>query len=553
VHPSGQRKILELLGISPELKTSSERFDATLADAYCFYAALGRTLGASALQSLTSEIGVHINFESRIEFFHKSIRQKVGRAFRQFEAASLEAYLLTPLTGSRPKLVRLSKARNPNRAECPTCPAESTRELQSAIDLAPPVGASPATVATVLADVDPLPLSPAALVSVAPMVEAIEEPAPAVHEANEMLLADLDEASDSRFLKNGTRVRVKAESGQGNRGLHGDGIPCAVIVGYDGCGVYRVRRATADVNVQRNRERRVHGSWLVLLDEVRTVASGEDFQRNGKPDARHARSINSSEKRAKIAEAKQNIAESCHRDVSIEAAALRARNEMLEARCAEDALACELKDMRKLLAEKEEVIDQLFVTWKREKNKTRNANNRSRARKKDADLSLARVKSLEKKVERLEGERACDSAAVDRGSSVAESSDTGKPELWKLLGLRCTKYSQDVVELGLTLMAQHLSAPQARAVLRTFLRIEYPEKDEGVHYRVPGEGRFKEWRRMLEHICHHLALFALSCAREAQDSNGSSCHSARGVRCEGCCSLGRTRDFDQRFHLLSTA
>ena len=116
-------------------------------------------------------------------------------------------------------------------------PAESTRELQSAIDLAPPVGASPATVATVLADVDPLPLSPAALVSVAPMVEAIEEPAPAVHEANEMLLADLDEASDSRFLKNGTRVRVKAESGQGNRGLHSDGIPCAVIVGYDGCGV----------------------------------------------------------------------------------------------------------------------------------------------------------------------------------------------------------------------------------------------------------------------------------------------------------------------------
>jgi len=103
-----------------------------------------------------------------------------------------------------------------------------------------------------------------------------------------------------------------------------------------------VRRATADVNVQRNRERRVHESWLVLLDDVRTVAGGEDFQRNGKPDARHARSINSSEKRAKIAEAKQNIAESCHRDSSIKAAALRARYEMLEARYAEDALACEL-------------------------------------------------------------------------------------------------------------------------------------------------------------------------------------------------------------------
>ena len=37
--------------------------------------------------------------------------------------------------------------------------------------------------------------------------------------------------------------------------------------------MYTVRRATADVNVQRNRDRNVHESWLELLDEVRTVAA----------------------------------------------------------------------------------------------------------------------------------------------------------------------------------------------------------------------------------------------------------------------------------------
>lgn len=56
----------------------------------------------------------------------------------------------------------------------------------------------------------------------APILETVAEPNPALHEANEELLADLDEANDLRVLKDGTRVRVK--SGPGNRGLHSDGI-----------------------------------------------------------------------------------------------------------------------------------------------------------------------------------------------------------------------------------------------------------------------------------------------------------------------------------------
>ena len=152
--------------------------------------------------------------------------------------------------------------------------------------------------------------------------------------------------------------------------------------------MYTVRRATADVNVQRNRDRKVHESWLELLGELRTVAGSEGFERNGKPDARYWRRVKSLEKRAKIAEKNQHLAESHHIDASLEAAALRAKNEELEARCVKGGLARELEDMRKHLAEKEEVIEKLFSTWTREKNKTRNANNRSRARKKEADVLL---------------------------------------------------------------------------------------------------------------------------------------------------------------------
>ena len=73
--------------------------------------------------------------------------------------------------------------------------------------------------------------------------------------------------------------------------------------------MHTVRRVTADVNVQRNRDRKVHESWLELLDEVRTVAGGEAFRRNGNPDSRYSRRINSLEKRAKIAENNQHQAE----------------------------------------------------------------------------------------------------------------------------------------------------------------------------------------------------------------------------------------------------
>ena len=91
----------------------------------------------------------------------------------------------TPLTGSATKLVRLSKPRNPNRAECPTCPVHSARELQPVIDLASAVEAPPATVAAVVADAGPLPQAPAALEVATPTAELFAKAALAEHTASE--------------------------------------------------------------------------------------------------------------------------------------------------------------------------------------------------------------------------------------------------------------------------------------------------------------------------------------------------------------------------------
>ena len=255
MHTSGQNKLL----LDAELSSDAclERFDATVADAYCFYLAHGRDKGAGALRSMAS-LDSSVNFESRIVWEQKQIASKIGKNFKQFERASLEAYLLSPFanSSSRPKLVRLSQAKNPKqpRAESPSSSVNCAVQPQSTAEAGPAI--KPPVVAAPVAE--PMPHKPAALETATPLDEAIAEPAPAVHEANEKPLADLNEVSKIRVLKDGTRVRVRKESGQGNRGLHGDGIPCAVIVGYDGCGVYG---ATSHCGRECAEESRAKGAW----------------------------------------------------------------------------------------------------------------------------------------------------------------------------------------------------------------------------------------------------------------------------------------------------
>ena len=95
---------------------------------------------------------------------------------------------------------------------------------------------------------------------------------------------------------------------------------------------------------------------------------------------------------------------------------------------------------------------------------------------------------------------------------------TGKA-LYEMLGKTGEAYSQDIIELGSTLMAAQLTAPQAVAVMRAFVRAEYPEKEEGVDYRIPNSSRFREWRRYSEPICHYIGVSVLKLAVQSHSLN----------------------------------
>ena len=105
---------------------------------------------------------------------------------------------------------------------------------------------------------------------------------------------------------------------------------------------------------------------------------------------------------------------------------------------------------------------------------------------------------------------------------VGTKSQSSKVELWRLLGVRGESYCQDVIELGLTLMAAQLSAEQAVDVLRAFLRLEYPEKIEGTDYRIPDASRFREWRRYLEPICHFVRLSVIKLSDQTHVSHDAT-------------------------------
>ena len=87
-----------------------------------------------------------------------------------------------------------------------------------------------------------------------------------------------------------------------------------------------------------------------------------------------------------------------------------------------------------------------------------------------------------------------------------EGAEEPSISLMRELGVRGERYSQDVVELGLELMSQALTAQQAVSVVRTFVAFEHPTKVEGEDYRVPSAQRFREWRMMIEPIAHYMSV-----------------------------------------------
>ena len=87
-------------------------------------------------------------------------------------------------------------------------------------------------------------------------------------------------------------------------------------------------------------------------------------------------------------------------------------------------------------------------------------------------------------------------------------------DLVDMLGHKGESYSQDIVELGLQLMAMRLTAEQAVNVTRAFVQLQHPDKVEGDDYRIPSSARFREWRRFLGPICHYLSLSVIKLAEK---------------------------------------
>ena len=80
------------------------------------------------------------------------------------------------------------------------------------------------------------------------------------------------------------------------------------------------------------------------------------------------------------------------------------------------------------------------------------------------------------------------------------AASTSSAKFLDVLGRKNQRYNLIVIELGMELMSQRLSAPQAEQALRSILGKVCADKTEGTDYRVPPVRMFRDWRRMLHPI-----------------------------------------------------
>ena len=113
-----------------------------------------------------------------------------------------------------------------------------------------------------------------------------------------------------------------------------------------------------------------------------------------------------------------------------------------------------------------------------------------------------KVDALRKKLLSLTGE-----AGVSNFDTICDDRLKGHtPKFLMALGKKHHTYSQDLIEFGLQLVGDGLTAPQAESVIRTFVEFEYPTFKEGRDYRIPDAKRFSEWRLFLGPLGHYVSL-----------------------------------------------
>lgn len=99
---------------------------------------------------------------------------------------------------------------------------------------------------------------------------------------------------------------------------------------------------------------------------------------------------------------------------------------------------------------------------------------------------------------------------MDSINKLKKSSSTNK--LVEALGQKGQRFSQDIVELGLSLMTSRISSEQAVEMIRIFVAFESPDLKEGADYRIPDAPRFRRWRRFLLPISHYIGVSVVKMA-----------------------------------------
>jgi len=273
MHPNGRAHLLELLYENqPPNDQKLEPFFLTVADAYCFYVALKRTRAVRALRPMALISGKCQCFESRLKSSCEQLRVKLGSHFKQFEVASLEAYLLSPLMSARPKLVRIFRGKCPKvpKVESPCDdPPAPVEEPEPVIVESEPAASEQLSADVVEADAndsddddDDSEATPVADTITAWMTpEEYEASLPAVNDA-------VEEVADEPEYAVGDLVVVNNSSAVAAPGRYSEAIPSARVVGYLGKGIYEVAATYSTVEAGAGRKRRVNAMLMTPKRDV---------------------------------------------------------------------------------------------------------------------------------------------------------------------------------------------------------------------------------------------------------------------------------------------
>ena len=181
------------------------------------------------------------------------------------------------------------------------------------------------------------------------------------------------------------------------------------------------------------------------------------------------------------------------------------------------------------------------------------------AEKKRCSMEKEKRESLLAECERLalELEDAHDESdeGGDDGSFTPEETKPEKgdeqirPGLLGLVGRKGEKYTLEMMELGMELMGQGMTAPKARSVLVIFMKKAHPDLIVGVDYRIPDPMMFKRWRTYLEPLSQFMALRAVDQAKVVHLLHDAT--SKKGVSFFSVCAritvIGKTQNVPLAF------